>query len=388
MVSKRDCALITVLFMAEFSRGAFFLTFLPLVATGIYGWSVATAGLAASVHFFTENMVKTCAGYLLDRMGRPVLLGGLGLALVSLIMAGIYPHPVLLLVFSGLFGLGLSPLWLGVITGVAPAGIKDRSSRISLVFAAWLAGMGSGLSAIGFVIARSYQLALWVIVFIFMSATIGAWLFYRPAPVARAADGPGPSPLRAARRITGSRTFFRLLLPGMFFQTLSAGLLIPVLPVFATAGLGLSPERYSLLVIAGGLVMVLLLMPMGRLADKSNLFTILFSGLALSAGALSGLALAGNKDNALIIALILGISYAAVLPAWNSLLAGSVPPEQQATGWGILSTIEGLGMAAGPAIGGLVARSFSPAGTMLMSSAILGLMAVFYLVCQFLYKPE
>ncbi|MFZ5631892.1 MAG: MFS transporter [Bacillota bacterium] len=381
MASSKDYALITVLFLAEFSRGAFFLAFLPLYTTEFFGWTVATAGLAASVHYFAETLVKSFAGWQLDRFGRPVLLAGLVVGLAALVMARIYSHPVSLVAFSGLFGLGFSPLWIGVFTEVAPTDKKDRSSRIGLVFAAWLAGMGSGLAAINFFISVSYDFAFLVIILFFLAALIIAWLFY--PSVSNNQPGPGISPapiLPAIRHLAVNKAVSRVLLPTMFLQTLSGSLLIPVLPVFARTSLGLSHDGYGLLVIAGGLAMVLFLIPMGRLADKTNLKTILFAGMALASAALSGLALAGNKDNAVIISLILGISYAAVLPAWNTLLAKAVPPERQATGWGIFSTVEGLGIAVGPAMGGVLARYFNPVGTLLAAAGILSLMALFYLV--------
>ncbi len=380
MVSIKDCALTTVLFLAEFSRGAFFLTFLPLYTTEILGWTIATAGMAASVQYLAETLVKSFAGWQLDRHGRPVLLGGLLVGLAALAAVRVHPHPGLLIAAAGLFGLGYSPLWIGIITQVAPAGIINRSSRIGLVFTAWLAGMGSGLTSINFFISAGYDAAFGVIIGSFLGALAIGGLFYPRASSGRSGPGiPPASILPAFRSLALNKAVTRVLLPGMFLQTMSASLLVPVLPVFARTRLGLSHDGYGLLILAGGAAAVLFLIPMGRLADKINLKTILFSGFACSSAALTGLALAGNKDNALAITLALGVSYAAVLPAWNTLLARSIPAERQATGWGIFSTVEGLGIAAGPAVGGILARYWSPPAALLATAGLLAAMALFYL---------
>lgn len=373
VLSAGEYSLLAVLFMAEFSRSAFFITFLPLYTTGFLGWSLAAAGMAASAHYFTETMLKLFAGWHFDRFGKPVIQGGLILCLLSLALARTNSHQGLIAA-SAIFGLGLSPLWAGVIAMVAPAQKKDRSSRVSMVFAAWLAGMGSGLSLINFFISISYDLAYLVITG-FLSAALLLSLFI-PAP---ASVRTGTAPLSAAvRRMVSNRHITRLLLPGMFLQTLSASIMIPVLPVFATQKIGLSHDGYGILLLAGGAAAVASLAPMGRLADKISIKKLLFTGLLSSSAALAFLALGGNTGNSLIIVIALGVSYSAVLPAWNTLLAGAVPPERQATGWGLFSTVEGLGISAGPAIGGLMARALSLEAILLTTSGILSIMAVFY----------
>ncbi|RYD04696.1 hypothetical protein N752_15090 [Desulforamulus aquiferis] len=60
-----------------------------------------------------------------------------------------------------------------------------------------------------------------------------------------------------------------------------------------------------------------------------------------------------------------------------------IPPERQATGWGIFSTLEGLGIAAGPIIGGAISAWLHPGGAIFLSSLILAGMGCFYLYYPF-----
>ncbi len=131
----------------------------------------------------------------------------------------------------------------------------------------------------------------------------------------------------------------RLLLPGMVLQTMGAGMLIPILPSFAEDRLGLNGKQYSLLLLAGGALTVLGLIPLGRLSDKlggKKWFLVL--GFCCIGG---GLYLLGHEPalwQCMLLTGALGLSYAALLPAWNALLANYVPPMQQGLGWGIFST--------------------------------------------------
>jgi len=379
-LNLEDYALLAVLFLSEFTRSAFFISFLPLYTTERLGWTIATAGAAASAHFFTETLLKFFAGWQLDRIGRPLLQAGLIVGLLSLVAVRAYSHPALLIISSGLFGLGLSPLWIGVITQVAPINKENRSFRVSLVFIAWLAGIGSGLSVINFFISISYDFAYAIIICFLLSALIVTRLFLPPVP-AHKKDNTSPGTIITAfRQIISNRNFSRAILPGMFLQTMSASMLLPVFPVFATQRMGMSPDGYGLLLLAGGFTTMLALIPMGKLADRMNIKIMLFTGFLSSSAALAGLALTRDRHAAFILVLILGLSYGAVLPAWNSLLAGSIPPKQQATGWGLFSAVEGLGMSVGPVVGGFLAGGFSTSQALLGAAGVLSLMAFFYLL--------
>ncbi|MDD4334421.1 MAG: MFS transporter, partial [Desulfotomaculaceae bacterium] len=112
LTSKKELGLILVLFLIEFTRGAFFLTFLPLYAVNYLGISVAAAGLAVSAHYLGETLCKGAAGWHLDRKGYPVLLLGLLVGLVTLLIMKHSDAPVVLILGSASFGLAVSPVWL------------------------------------------------------------------------------------------------------------------------------------------------------------------------------------------------------------------------------------------------------------------------------------
>ena len=117
----------------------------------------------------------------------------------------------------------------------------------------------------------------------------------------------------------------RLLLPGMILQTLGASMLLPVLPDFATLEIGLDPSQISFLLMAGGICAILALIPMGRLSDRFGKQPFLVIGFGMLGFALFFLAKTETIEFALLWAVVLGIAYSTMLPAWNALLSYYVP---------------------------------------------------------------
>ncbi|MDP1512070.1 MFS transporter [Paenibacillus ottowii] len=171
------------------------------------------------------------------------------------------------------------------------------------------------------------------------------------------------------------------LLPGMVLQMTAAGLLLPILPGFAADHLRLSQPQYSIMLILGGTGAILFLVPMGKLADRWGHKQMLFTGF-VSLTVILALLIVSMPPPALsmLFAFMLGLSYSAVLPAWNAVLSYLVPEDQKGTGWGVLSGIEGLGIMIGPVIGGWIASQYTNDAAISISAALLAVLALFYLI--------
>lgn len=381
--SKKELGLLLILFLMEFTRGAFFLTFLPLYAVNYLSISVATAGLAVSAHYLVETLFKGAAGWQLDRRGHSVLLLGLLLGLVALLAMKLYPSAPVLMIGSAFFGLGVSPVWLAVISGVAPVQLKERAARMGIVFAVWLAGGGGGPVVINFFIARDYGLAFWFLIALWGCA-LAVTIALLPRVAGKAGEGSGFSFRKEVSKMAQNQAVKKILLPGMFLQTMSGGLLLPLMPLYAQNKIGLTPNQYAVLLLAGGTAAALSFLPMGRLADRIRLKTLLGTGFGMTALSLALFSTAHDALSAYLLAALVGFSYAIVLPAWNNLLAKVISPESQATGWGVFATIEGMGIAIGPALGGVVAKYLGISSALILSTAVLVTMSCFY----FLYPVE
>lgn len=352
------------------------LSLLPLYVTQGLGLSLSTAGLAISAHYFVDTLLRTPSGWLADRVGvRRVLVAGSLVTLAALLILWHRPAPLGLVAAAALWGLGTAALWPSVVTGATSlAPPESRSSVMGMVFSAWLVGAGLGPVVVNFLINRSFVDAFAALLAcIGLSVLTAATVVRVPSPGTTPAETGRPPVLALASRVWP-------LFPGMFAQTMALGVLVPVVSRFIQEVLGFSHTWYAILLLGGGALTVVLLVPMGRLADRLGSRTLLVVGFAIAGLALLFLSKARSFPAVMFLAAVLGVSYAVILPAWNGYLARVVPKDQEASSWGLFMTIEGMGMAAGPAIGAFLWSQVGPLAPFDLSAGILLTMSVFYVV--------
>jgi sugar phosphate permease len=71
-----------ILFVVEFVRGAFLISYLPSYAMDRLHLSITMVGIAVSVHYLADSVVKYVVGYLLDRIQQKIIMqsGHIGLS--------------------------------------------------------------------------------------------------------------------------------------------------------------------------------------------------------------------------------------------------------------------------------------------------------------------
>jgi len=372
----------------EFCRGALFISLLPAYLTdpqqGL-GLSVAKLGLVVSGQYLADTVFKVPAGWLVDRFGPwRVLAPALGIAALAVYLLPRVHQLGLLLLLGLLFGMGASANWPAVLSGsVQLGGMRARASATSIIFLAWLAGGGPGPILINFLIGHGYARAFGLLAVVVTGAPLAALLglggaLRRPAdPPWRAA--PAANPRRALADLAGNLREAAWLIPGMFVQMLALGLVLPVLVPFARQHLHLaSQSEYGLMLLAGGAVTVLCLLPLGRTVDRIGSKLPLVLGFGLAAGAVLLLGLCRGGGGLLWRVCLLGFSYALILPAWNGLTVGKIDAERRGLLLGIFMAIEGLGIAMGSAAGGTL-YTWAARAPFVTAAGILGAVAVFYL---------
>ncbi|MFZ5596868.1 MAG: MFS transporter [Bacillota bacterium] len=365
-----------ILGFMEFVRGALVLSVIPLYGRHVTGLGLGVIGAAISLHYLLDNIFRLPAGWLTDRYGPKRLLSA-GIIISSAGVAIIYYHwsPVSFVLGAGLFGLGISPAWpaaMSAVTSRVPA--QQAGEALSKVFIAWLAGTGLGPLIINFIIDRSYN-----IVFLVLSGAMAAGLLFTVSAKLPPATGTGKvNSLDFLKGLTRNLLSLKIIYPGMFVQTMSIGILMPVLTIYALKVFGLSAEQLNFVLLGGGGFTVLLLIPVGKIIDRLGIKGPLVGGFLLAAISLFLLPLQSLITGALTTGAILGIAYAFILPAWNGLMARAVDPEKRGSMWAVFMTIEGLGTATGSLLGGKMGDVFGYRAPFFASSVILFSMAVFY----------
>ena len=369
--------LATILFLVEFVRGAALISFIPIYGKNILFIPVAMIGVAVTAHYLTDTVLKSVIGYLLDRFSiRFIVHTGLLITCAGMFLFQ-YAHTAWVFVLaSALYGIGISPIWIVCLTKVTE---ENRATQMGFLYTIWLVGMGLGPVVCNLVIEHYPILTYWILV----ALSILAWvlsLFMTNKKVNQVRA----IPFREQLMILKDRLLaMKPLLPGMILQTTGASMIVPILPSFAEESLHLTNTEYTLLLLFGGACTVIGLIPMGRLSDRFGKKWFLVLGFLIFAFALFSISQGPSLGMAYVWAIVLGISYAAVLPAWNALLAQYVPPAQQGLGWGIFSTVEGIGVMIGPVLGGYLASVMSTQQVVLISSILFGLIALFYVFFPF-----
>ncbi|WP_342780034.1 MFS transporter [Cohnella terricola] len=363
---------LTILYLIEFVRGAALISFLPIYGNKALGLDLDVIGAAITAHYVTDTGLKLAIGYLLDRFSiRTIVAVGSTFSLAGIAALQFADVPWVFITAAAIYGVGISPIWIVCLTKVKE---DQRATQMGFLYTIWLVGMGSGPVVINLLLDYSLELTYWVMTGI----SLAAWLLSLFIKGGRSVHI-DTVPFGKQLAILGSRLReMRPLLPGMILQTLGAGMLLPILPTFAVNGLGLTATHYSILLIIGGGCTVIGLIPMGKLSDSFGKKWFLIVGFLAFGIVLFALTQHPPLGLALFWAFVLGVSYAAVLPAWNALLATFVPPGQQGLGWGVFSTVEGIGGIIGPIIGGFIATRYAEASVIGLAGILFILISIFY----------
>lgn len=161
----------------------------------------------------------------------------------------------------------------------------------------------------------------------------------------------------------------------------------PFLSLLAVEVAGLDATRVGILFTIGAIVNAVMLIPMGRLADRRSKRIMMAIGLSVTAAGQAVIAFAGGFPQLIFGVIIQSTGGAAFGPAAVALLSEVIPQRRQNTAMGIYGGCEDIGVIIGSAIGGVVWSTLGPTPTFLIvgsGCALLG--AVISLV--FLKKKQ
>jgi len=386
-----------VLFFVEFVKGALLVTVLPVYMNSFLGLSAYTVGWALALQYAGDNLFRTPMGFIVDRIGYRIgIVVGVVLSGVSVWIMAVADQGVWMIAAATLLGIGTSPLWPSVIAGAtAEAGEHVRGTMMSIVYAAWLSGTGLGPVVINFFIRETtYRPAFWFLGGVLL-CVLAVSLFL---PDKHKQREQAQSVIHTARQtglwarlkayiatVRSTVDVSPLFYPALFLQNASIGLLAPVITLYAKDVLQLSNMMYSLFLVFGGGVTILLLYPSGKLVDRYGTRWLLHIGFLLGSAAIAMFALTTERTLVWIMVALIGFSYALIIPAWNAMIASYVPADRRALIWGFFLTIEGGGMVVGSILSGRLWDSFGPQAPFFVSGLAMLTLFVLHL---FISKPQ
>lgn len=374
--------------MSGFVRGALTLSLLPTYGQTVLGIAVEWTALSLSIHYLTDNLLRAPSGWLCDRMGqRPVLLIGFLISAASVFLMMNVRSVWMLFLATALYGVGVTPMWPAAITGITrttPEG--KRGAFMSYIYMFGLVGTGLGQVLINVVIGTTYFMAFWILITFEVVGFLLVWWLVK-VPSNNATPAHSTSLKSRARHskaywiaLWGNIKEVGFLFPGMFAQTFAVALLMPLLALYAKVVLRLSGIQYSSLLILGGGVTMILLIPAGKIVDRFRPRRFLVTSFILTGTCLCLLPLHRTVWATFVSVSCIGVCYAFIIPSWNKVLDDGIDADKKGTLWGVFMTVEGLGSALGPYVGGLLWDAVSPAAPFWLSSAVIIIMGLLYLI--------
>jgi len=391
-----------LIFLVEFVKGGLLVTLLPLYMGHMLGLTAFTIGLAFALQYVGDNALRSPAGWLAERLGfRVTMTLGMVLVLLAVWIMATLQHTGGLIVACAIMGIGSAPLWPCVMSKITDLSSDkgNYGTPMSIIEIASMGGAGLGPVTVNWLSSdKSYDL-IFHILLIGMVVVIAVALCLpgkkrKPSPLDTAKlpiKQQGISGLQAQAsetdqindpadidnqwgkfryyiKLLRSLHIHPLLYPALFMQSFALGILTPIITLYVVRELGLTPAYFNALLMGGGAVTVLGLIPAGRFIDRLGSRIFLRIGFLLAATALVGLASTHMLFWIWVFVLGAGFSYAMILPAWNALLANLVPAEEKAAVWGLFLTLQGSGLVIGPLVSGTLWDKISPQAPFFVSA--------------------
>ncbi|OGO39265.1 MAG: hypothetical protein A2147_04535 [Chloroflexi bacterium RBG_16_57_8] len=360
---------------------------MPLYLTSI-GVSPSVLGLMLATGMAGMVLGESSGGWLADRAGLklPMLIGTF--LCVPMLISFVFTRSIGLIfvifffwgiVRSALFGPGRGYIGTNVplshkATFMAIYATAMAASRSVGTFTSGFVADGLGYEWM-FVIAAGIATTAGVLVIAGIKKNQTSKNASQPA-LALPTDPPAPAvPLYRHRPFIAQS-----VVAALYFAAIGV---MPFLSLKASEGLGLPVTQVGVLFTIGAVVNAVLLIPMGRLADRRSKRVMMAVGLLITSAGMAGIAAATNFAQLAVVQIVGSAGGSMFGPAAVALLSENVPLRRQSTAMGIYGGCEDIGIIFGSAVGGVVWSSLGPTPTFLLigtTPAALGAVMCFALL--------
>ena len=330
-----------------------------LMALGVFlptldaaeGWTRTQVATASMFSFLAMGVAGFGWGTLSDRWGtRPVVLAGGAIQGLGLVLAGQAGSVLeLQLAFGVLGGIGAGAYMAPLTSSASRWFERNRGLAVALV----TAGMGMGTLvtaplATWLIADYGWRMAFTVLGLMVWAVVLPMALLLRapPAvPVAGAAGGgmTAGAALRSPALLAVAFTYYCCCAAhsGPIFHMVSYAVDCGIAPMTAATLLG-----------AQGLAGVAGRIGGGMVADRLGEKPTIMMALLLQASAIAAYVTISEPTQFLLLGMVFGLSYGAVMPLYAVLVRNWFGPAVMGTAFGAVSMAATFGMATGPVIGG------------------------------------
>ncbi len=344
------------------------------------GWSTTGISTAMTFAFLALAFGSIGWGALSDRIGpRAVVLAGSALLTFGLALASqATTLPVFQLSFGVIVGLGAAAIFAPLMACVTGWFDTRRGLAVSLVSAGMgMAPMTMSPLAAWLVEAHDWRTALQIIAGLAGVIMVPlALLLRRPpaleaAPASEGTSGTADAPALSVGQAVRSAPFAILVVTSFLSCATHSGPIFHTVSYAVTCGIPLmaAVSIYSLEGLAGmGGRLVF-----GVLGDRFGAARILVLGLLAQAIVALGYVFTREVGSFYAVAALFGFTYAGVMPLFAVIARERFPLRMMGTVIGSTTMASSLGMALGPAIGGMIFDAFSSYAWLFIGAFALGI---------------
>ncbi len=379
----RLAKLAIVVFLWQAAVGIYFLSLVQQYLPEALHSGLAFPGYAMASYGVAKFAWQPVAGWVADRVGRRVtMVAGMALSIPVLTLMMEVPDERAFLAFSALLGVGAATMWPAFMAHVGDTTPRSRrASTMSLLNVAQMAGIGAGtLCGVLMVDFVTYAGAFW--------ACIG-FSALALAMVIRGVDNDAGR--RIARPVerddrpepaTGSWTpGIAMLSVIVLFLTLGTSLHTPMIGAYTHDVLQVRMSFLALLFPAPALLAAIALWKFGGVADRYGRHVALVGGLIVASVCIFALTLTRSPFIAVNLVVLAALAYAITIPAWGAAALDATDVGSRGLWLGALSAVQGLGVAAGQALGGVIGGLWGPLAPFKLAALLL-MVAVALIVTQ------
>lgn len=324
----------------------------------------AWPGYAMAAYGTAKFLWNPAAGWVADRIGRRLTMV-IGMALSVPVLAGMMESgdQRTFLALSAVLGIGAATMWPAFMAHVGDSTPHARRTRtMTTLNLAQMAGLGAGTAA-GVVMVDyvTYGAAFWMC--IGFSSLALLFVLRSVPPRERETHEVVAVPVahepsrRHERGWTPSVAMLGII---VLFLTLGTSMHTPMIGAYTHDVLRVKMSHMALFFPLPAAAAAIFMWKMRRSLDAYGRHVPLIGGLFVAALSIFALTLTRNPFIAVNLVVLAGVAYAISMPAWGAAALDATDAGSRGLWLGALSAVQGMGVAGGQALGGVIGGIWGP----------------------------
>jgi len=337
---------------------------IPLYANSL-GASYTDIGMLGVAYIVLAAVFSITLGKLSDSHGRRVfIVTGFITTAAVLTMYSFAPSIIWLIAIRAVQGLTETLIWINSQGAASDSSnLAERGRAMGLYGRSWGVGMGFGPVVAG---------VLYASIGPFYTFLINGGLSFVAAAIVFTATIPQTRPVQKKISTTGVMPLF---FAGLTYMGVVA-VITTILPVYSTAGLGLSAFYAGLLITIFTLLRAVLFKPFGEISDRVGHRSTILAGVILASLALASFIFVSGLVTLLIVLIVLAISASSIYPSVFSAISKIGAGGNFGYLLGIFNLITNVGWGVFSGASGALADAYGPTSSFVIYGVVVLMSAV------------